>query len=61
MNFVQKAYDEYGGILTRLLGGIRGENVNKISNILINNEILLLKNKLIEPYCYRFVGTRLTN
>jgi 2-polyprenyl-3-methyl-5-hydroxy-6-metoxy-1,4-benzoquinol methylase len=48
-----------GGILMRLLGGIRGENSEAIGNMLINLENYLLEQQLISPYTYCFVAKQL--
>lgn len=48
-----------GGILMRLLGGIRGDNIETIANFLINLEQYLLEQRLISPYTYCFVANKL--
>jgi len=56
--FVEISYKQYGGILMRLLGGLRGDISlqKKLSKQLIDFEKLLINKKLINPYTYSFIG-----
>ena len=57
-NFSGILYKEYGGILMRLLGGLRGKIslLKELSEKLIGFEKLLLDKKIIGPYSYTFIG-----
>ncbi|MCX5884665.1 MAG: hypothetical protein NT096_01925 [Proteobacteria bacterium] len=44
--------------LTRLLGGIRSNSPAAIGEALIKVEQIFLKEKLIAPYNYCFIGTK---
>jgi 2-polyprenyl-3-methyl-5-hydroxy-6-metoxy-1,4-benzoquinol methylase len=57
-SFVEQSYAGYGGILSRILGGIRGDQCESIGRQLIKLEEVLLINKLIKPYSYCFVGSK---
>jgi len=48
----------HGGILMRLLGGLRGNSVamQRLAKRLMNVEELMLRRKMIKPYTYTFVG-----
>jgi len=59
-NFKRIHYSEYGGILMRLLGGIRVKHPKKITAMLIKAEEILLKKKIISPYCYCFIGRKMS-
>lgn len=56
--FTEILYKQYGGILMRLLSGLRGEvsNLEKLSEKLIEIENFLLHKKIIKPYTYTFIG-----
>jgi len=58
-NFIEKDYSEHGGILTRLLGGIRGPSIESLGKALIEVEKVLLEENMIAPYNYCFVGSKL--
>jgi 2-polyprenyl-3-methyl-5-hydroxy-6-metoxy-1,4-benzoquinol methylase len=57
-SFEQVYFKKGGGILTRLLGGLRGNiiSIEKLANQLIYFEELLIKEKIIQPYFYTYIG-----
>jgi len=57
-NFKTISYVEHGGILMRLLGGLRGnlDDMEKLSKKLISIEQYFLKKTLIKPYTYSYIG-----
>ena len=57
-NFTEKSYSEHGGVLNRLLGGIRGDYTETIGKHLIKIEKIFLQKKLIAPYSYCFEGEK---
>lgn len=64
LNFLNKTfkkiqYSEHGGILIRLLGGLRIKHPEKIVKRLIEAEELLLKKGIISPHSYCFIGKRI--
>jgi 2-polyprenyl-3-methyl-5-hydroxy-6-metoxy-1,4-benzoquinol methylase len=57
-NFTTIYFKSHGGMLMRLLGGLRGNrnSMRKLSVRLVALEDLLLKKKLLNPYTYTFAG-----
>lgn len=56
--FAEISYKQHGGILMRLLGGLRGEMslLKRLSEQLMTLEKLLIDKRLIGPYNYTFIG-----
>jgi len=56
--FVEVSYKQQGGILMRLLGGLRGDmfELKRLARELIAFEKLLIDRRLITPYNYTFIG-----
>ncbi|MFA5089587.1 MAG: class I SAM-dependent methyltransferase [Candidatus Omnitrophota bacterium] len=56
--FIEVFYKETGGMMMRLLGGLRGEmpRLERMAQQLIALEKLLLDRKIIKPYGYTFIG-----